>query len=255
VAISGVTDRGSSQLAASSTTQTISPSSAIVVDRIAWVSVAADNISTSDGDTTDHSISDTDSHTWSKVFEHTNTEAGAGADGVTVSLWLTKVTSEIGTGDTVTCTYGSAVTDGVMFIGEFQVGAGLSFVVGSVDHDLQEGAGSATLSGMTSREYLLFGTLGREGETASVTEDGDYTDLQNERSTGLGGASTNIAHHLGYRIATLTGDTYAPTETEGLTAITSLSAVYETPTGLPLLVQTNRTTRLTSTTTSHSRTV
>ncbi len=230
MAISGVTDRGKTSNVTNNDTITDSPDAAIAVDKIAWVSVAANNHQASDGASTDHTITDTDTHVWTKVFEHTN--AGGGTDsGVTVSLWLTKVTSEIGTGDVITCTFPGSNTDKVIFIGEFTVGAGNTFAIEDVAHALGDGGQSVTLSSLTSREYLLFGTLGREGETATVTEDADYTDFQNARSTGLGGSSGNIATHLGYRLTTLTADTYFPTETENLTALTSLSAVYEVAAG------------------------
>lgn len=231
MAISAVFGRGLAFERVSDTTLTISPSSAITVGKIACITVAADNIATTDGASTDHSVSDTDGHTWTKIFEETES-SGAATDGVTVSLWMTKVTSEIGTGDVVTITFGSAILCKVAHIWEFTVDSGNTFALQAVVHGHNDtGAGTETsgaLSGMPSREYLFCGTLGAENETVSIIEDADYTEVNSEaRSSTTGAADTNITLHSGVRIATLTGDTYTLTGCGPNGNLTSLAAVYE----------------------------
>jgi hypothetical protein len=113
--ISPLAFRGSATEAASDTTLAVSPTVAIPVGDLAFVVAATDNISTTQTETNDHALADTDGHTWTKLREHTVSIGGTN-DGATVSLWMTKVTSEIGTGDSLTLTIGSAVTAKAMSV-------------------------------------------------------------------------------------------------------------------------------------------
>lgn len=210
MAISAVTSRGTNQVKASGTTITISPSAAIAVGKIAFVRVAADNIGTTNAFSSEHSIADTDGHTWTKATEYRKAN-GAAADGLTESIFLTKVTAEIGTSDVVTVTFSSAITAKTVQIGEFTVGAGNTFTVAATANDVDLAtADTVTISGLASAETLFIGMSGRENASAAPTEDADYTAL-NDSGTSGGSAATNIQLHTGFRIVTATGDTYSPT--------------------------------------------
>lgn len=213
---SGVTERGSGSEKVSDTSFGISPSAAITVGKIAFLLAVTDNTPTTDGVSTDHTgVADTDGHTWTKVFERTNS-TGAAADGATASLWWTKVTSEIGTGDVVTLTIGTARTAKILGLFEVSVGAGNTIALAAGGSTFREtdvaNPAALTLSGLASKEYLLLGLAGSENVQITWTEDADYTNVyaaEGFGSTGGGGA-TNVAARIGYRIATLTGDTFQP---------------------------------------------
>lgn len=214
----------------SDTSVAISPTAAITVDKIACLSAITDNAPTSDGPSTQHAVTDTDGHVWTKVFEETETD-GAADDGCTISLWMTKVTSEIGTGDAVTLTLDDARLSKVVRIWEFAVTAGntFAFETPAIDH---AGTG-ATLASLPNREYLWVGMFGGEGEDLLGTEDTDYTTLGVTTSSLTGAVDTNVTLLTATRIATLTGDTYNPTGYNWTNAMKSLVAVYEVAAGPP----------------------
>jgi hypothetical protein len=239
VAFSGVTERGSASERVSDASLGGSPSAAITVDKIAFVVLAFDNLTAADGDTTDNdTLTDTDGHTWNKVFEYTGSAGGAAADGVTNSLWWVKVTSEIGTGDTITFGTVASTTAKVMGFFEVTVGAGNTVQVADRASQALGGVGSVSpsvaLSGLASKEYLLIGIVAREQEVLTWTEDTDYTNVfaaEGISSGPTGGATTNVVIHVGYRIATLTGDTFAPSLAEQTDIATTLVAFEEVADG------------------------
>lgn len=215
MAFSAVTERGSNSDKVLGTTVAVSPSAAIAVDKIAFAVGVTDNTTIIQGASTDHaSVTDTDGHTWTKVFERTAT-VGVIDDGVTLSLWWTKVTAEIGTGDSVTLTIGTART--VRTIGLFEVTVDAGQTVGLATNGsafLEANAtgnpAGLTVSSLASKEYLLLGLCGNEGILAVWTEDADYTNVYAAEAFGsTGGAGgTNISANVGARIATLTTDTF-----------------------------------------------
>lgn len=228
MAISAPTARGTIGERVSDTSTAISPSAAITVGKIACLSVCTDNIQTTDGASTNHSVTDTDGHTWTKIFEHTES-SGVAADGVTSSLWMTKVTAEIGTGDAVTLTLTGAVLSKALVLFEFTVGAGNTFAVEGVNHTLNpSGAGTetVTLGSLTSREYLFCGSFAGENETLT-TEDSQYTNMGQARSSTSGVADTNVTLTAGVRILTGTTDTYNTAGAGPGSNLTSLAAIYE----------------------------
>ncbi|QQS39286.1 glycosyltransferase [Candidatus Woesebacteria bacterium] len=228
-AISGITARNYAVENSSDTTIAVSPDAAITVGKIAIVSCVTDNTATSDGPSTDHSLSDTDGHTWNKVFEETDS-AGAAADGSTTSLWWTKVTSEIGTGDSITLTLGTARSDKIIAIVEATVGAGNTFVAipsSAIDHSNSATSLSDVQSGLTNREYLFFGLFGAEGEDTAKTPIANYTEQHDRVSTTTGTAAVNVQMHVGTRILTGTGDTWTSSAVTFTNGIQSLTAFYE----------------------------
>lgn len=234
MAISAPTARGTIGERVSDASHAISPDAAITVGKIACLTVIADNLQTTDGASTDHSVADTDGHVWTNIFEETESSGGA-SDGLTVSLWMTKVTSEIGTGDSVTLTLTGAVLCKALAIWEFTVGAGNTFAVESVAHSHTASGGgteTVTLSGLPSKEYIFCGSFGGENETVA-TMDADYTTMGAARSSTLGSADTNVTVHAGARILTGTGDTFNTAGAGPNNNLTSLAAVYEVAEAAP----------------------
>ncbi len=207
--------RGTAGNNTDATTMAMSPSAAIPVDAIAVVVLSTDNQATTDGNSNEHSsVADTDSHTWTKLYEWTET-SGSADDGVTTSLWATKVTSEIGTGDTVTVTLATSAQASAMGIAEFAVAAGKTFsAVDQEGHGLPEDdAVTVTISGLSSGARLWLAAVGLEARPNRYgTEDADYTQIAEDEG-GTGGDLTRISFSYSFRIATLTGDTYAQTLT------------------------------------------
>lgn len=234
MAFSAVTERGSfTEKVVGTTTVAVSPSAALTVGKIVFVLAITDCTTLVDGASTDHSaLVDTDGHTWNKVYERTSS-SGVSLDGPTHSLWWTKVTSEIGVADVITLTT-TATTAKLLMVWEATVGAGNTVAVATGGTAFQETvtntAVSVTLAGLPSKEYLLLGISSREGEIVTWTEDADYTNVFAAEgiTTGVGGAAiSNVTGNVGYRIATLTGDTFAATAPENLDNANALIAFEE----------------------------
>src|SRR3989338_3899201 len=73
-AFSAVTARGSATLSGTGSSLAVSPDSNLTVGKIVIAAVVSDNEDTADGATTFHTVSDTHGHTWTKVFEETETD-------------------------------------------------------------------------------------------------------------------------------------------------------------------------------------
>lgn len=216
MAFSAVTERGTAGSTTSDTSLGVSPSANLTVGKIVFAVLAFDNIATADGaSTTNDTLTDTDGHTWTKVYERTRSD-GVAADGATGSLWWTKVTTQIDTGDTVTFDVDSAVTAKCIGLFEVTVSAGNTIqLAGSTFLEATgNNPGPLTLSGLPSKEYLLIGAAHSEGNGITWTEDADYTNVyaaEGFTSAAGGVATERVRVRIGYRIATLTGDTFQPT--------------------------------------------
>ncbi len=226
-AISGVTARGSNTVGTGSNASlAVSPSGNVVTDKLLFVAVTADNIGTADGcGGSEHSLKDTDNHAWVKIFECIETD-GSADDGNTTSLFVTKATTTISTTDVITVTFSSARTDAIISLVEVTFGAGKTFAIAQTG--VGQNALSATIS-VTSREYLLFGLLGAEGEDTAKTPDagGVYGENHDLISTSSGLPAVNVQQHVQTNIATLTGDTVDTADITYTNALQTLTAVYE----------------------------
>ena len=234
-AFSSPTARGSGVRAESSgTTVAVTPSDNITVGKVAFFACVTDNTATANGASTNHdSVADTDTHTWTKVFEETDSD-GAAEDGSTMSLWFTKVTTQIDTTDSVTLTIDTARLDGVCGLFEVTVGTGKT-VTYSADTPTHSDSGtslSETLSSLTSREYLFFGFLGTEGEDNLKTALVNYSELLDSRSSATGVADLNVMIHVATRILTGEGDTWTSSAATFTNGMQSLTAFYEVPTAV-----------------------
>ena len=224
MAITSITARGSAVSNANGTTLSVSPSANIVVGKVLLVASASDNNQTTDGQSSFHTVSDSKGNTWIKITEYTETD-GAADDGVSVSLWLSLITTQINTTDTVTLTLGASKTDKIITLSEATIASGKRLVLEQVG--IGQGTVSASVSSLPSREYLLFANFGAEGEDNAKTPSTNYTELYDLISSTQGVLDVNIAIHVQYRVATLTSDTASIADWTFTNAMATLSALYE----------------------------
>lgn len=191
------------------TSLALTTTAAVEVGNIAVVIYAGDNLG-SGTDNTDAnevtSVTDTRSNTWTKLKETSNNNGGAG-NGATVSVWYTTVTTQIQIGDTITFNLSGSVTAKAASGWEFTKGAGTTLSVEQTASEVGDTLDPAaiSLSGMTSREYLLlWGFAGEQTNAGTFIDDADYTGFTRD-AAGTGSAA--IVVWGGFRIATLTGDT------------------------------------------------
>src|SRR3989344_236257 len=223
-AISSVTFSGSAVSDASSTTVTVTPAANLTAGKLVVVASMSDNNDTADGATTFHSISDSKSNTWTRVSEYTETD-GAADDGSTVSIFATKITTQIDTTDTITLTLGTAKTDKIITVTEATLGAGTGWVIEQVG--VGQAAIAASVSSLPSRYYFLFSAGASEGEDVTKTADADYSEQFDSRTSSTGALDINIAGHVQTRVATLTTDTVTSTAWTNTNPIMLLAAIYE----------------------------
>lgn len=190
----------------------------VTVGEIAICWGATSNLSTTTGDSSDHtSMTDSSAggpNTWTKLAEKTYSPTAAADDGVTVSIWMSKIAHQLSSGSTtVTMNYSGSATVRVIALMAFSASTGNTPTVGgTVQFD--SGGGStptATISGLGSQEYLFLALTGIEGPNGDTfTNDANYTTDNAAGTTGNPAASNN-ALRAADRILTGTGDTYAST--------------------------------------------
>jgi hypothetical protein len=97
----------------------------------------------------------------------------------------------------------------------------------------------AALSAMTSRKYLIIGTVAAEwGTNQTYTLDGDYTTFT---PVGFdGGNESSMTEIMVYRIATLTADTFSFSMANATDSTVMLTAVYNDVVATPFTQQTRR---------------
>ncbi len=236
-AFSSPTARGSTVRTTSGTTIAVTPTANVTVGKIAFLGCVTDNTATANGASANHdSVADTDGHTWAEVFEETDSDTAA-ADGSTISLWWTKVTTQIDTTDAVTLTIDTARTDGVCGLVEVTIGAGktVTAITLTPTHSDTHTMLSATSTGLTSQEYLFFGLFGAEGEDTAKTAIANYSELHDLVSTTSGSADANVQLHIGTRIRTDTGDTWTSSAVTFTNGIQSLTMFYEVASEAPTI--------------------
>ncbi len=207
--------RGTAAGKGSATFLTVTVASAtITAGEIALFRVAADNITTASGASSDHTVTDSGGHSWTKLGEQTRS-SGVAADGVTISTWATQVVTDLVTGvDTVTVTFASAIVAKAATLGATSVGGANTFaLIGSNHATGSSTTPSVTTSGLASASYFWLGHLGIEGPTSdTTTADADYGVPEWKTGTS-GGTSTDNMRTYSTRRAnfTATSDTYNPT--------------------------------------------
>jgi len=230
-----VAHRGSANAKASATTISVSPTAALAVDSIIIVRGCTDNGSGDvGGESNRHSVSDSKGNTWTKIREHNS--GGGAASGVIGSLFISKITTQIETTDTVTLTIDIAVSARAVGLEEFSVAAGKTYsVIGVNGANGSSTAPTVTLSGLAAATHLFLGAVCIEGPNGDTfTQDADYADNTSFGTTG-GGVTSNVAARFGDRIVSAASDTYNPTLGTARDWIDILAAVDEVdpPIGAP----------------------
>lgn len=209
---------------------TVAPNANLLVDDVVIAIAVTDNIATGGGATNNHNLCDTEKNSWQRAFEFSN--AAAAAAGITLSVWVTMVTQQIPTTGAVYLVTTGNTTAHAIGLYKATVGAGRCFGIVSAAQSQQDAtqAPTVTLNGLVSQEYAILGIVARENDNAGIyTMDADYTDQTKFGTTG-GTADTNVSCIVGTRLATLTGDTFAPTSLSAAAdVVTALVALYEAP--------------------------
>jgi len=221
VAIASVGTMGTGVSSTSSTTFTLSTATnTLASGDFALLTVATDNTSTADGNTSDHTAVSGGTGTWSKLGEYTNTVGGAAADGVTTSVWLFEATGAVGTGTTITITLGTARVDKVASMWKFTKAASTTIhkdtepATNPLNNgvDASNGFGSVAFSGLSSKSRLYYRGLGKEANTTTAitvsTSPATFTAITGNRSRNNASAITLRGEFL---INTGTGATSNPT--------------------------------------------
>lgn len=172
--------------------------------------IVSDNAGAS-GNTNHHSsVTDSNSNTYTKLYEQTYSPGSTGGDGVTVSAWWVRPSSDLNSGSTVTMTQSANTAEKCATMWEFTTGAGIE-VAGTVQTSGSNTnhPGSLAISGLTSGEYLYIRAVGKEvNSTNALTATTNYTTFDGTRSRNNSAA---VLVRGEFRIETDTGDTSNPT--------------------------------------------
>lgn len=211
MAWSAVGGYGSGQTKVSGTTLDLyQPVTVIAAGTVIVVTIAADNVQTTDGSSAlVSSVNGSYSGAFTKALEYTNGAGAAGA-GVTCSVWYKRVATQIAAGnDNIVITLGSAVAarcaSAYMFTNTGST-CTVAAVSGSAD-DVDPGV--MTISGLTSREYLFVRAVATERGNYGFGASTNYTSFGQNTTTSPGDGS-DVAIGAEYRILTGTGDTTDP---------------------------------------------
>jgi hypothetical protein len=189
---------------------TVTVAEAIAAGKYAVLAVVSNNLLTTDGSSTDISITDSRGNTWSRDVEETRS-GGAAAGGVIVGLFRTLVTTGLQVGDTITVTTSAEVIAKGAGLFSVTVGAGntLDFINRNVEF-VTATAYSVTLDLGSSAATLWVGVNGYEGPTGNFNApDVDYTQLFGGLlGTSGGAAASNVSAGAGYLISTAQTETY-----------------------------------------------
>jgi hypothetical protein len=223
-----VAHRGSANNKTAGTSISMNPNANLAVGRVIVVRCVSNNPPGASGETNYHTVSSIPSNAWTKIREQTRSPGGTGNDGVTASLWICQITSQITTSDTITLTISRSRTAKAIGADEFSIGTGNSIsVVGDNAAVGNNRFPSVNLSGLTSAEYLWLGHIGIEGPNSDgFTQDADYANNTSFGTMGSGAAS-NVASRFGSRVHTGTSDTYNPTLGTSRDWVAILGAVQE----------------------------
>ena len=214
MAWTSVASRGTATAIAAGATLSVSPLVEIPVGAIAVVVCGSHSNQTGSGETTLHAVSDTAGNTWTRLRERSLSGTllnGDVDDTNTSSLWATKITSAIGTGASVTLNTGDAASEGkIIGLYEFSVVAGQTFgIAAGASASAFQADTTVTVSGLSSVERLWIGCGAVSHSGATLTQDADYTDMFGaDLPAHTGAIPTSVKSRPGYRIATLTTDTF-----------------------------------------------
>jgi len=194
--------------------------------------IAVDNQDTGDlNSSLCSSASDAAGNDWIKAREFTNGQGGADS-GATVCIFYTKAKANLSSGGNVTVNLSTAKTAKAAAMWEFSMNSAMILTVAAGSDLANDGAdaGSMTISGLASQEYLFVrgGSVESSGTTYTVST--NYTSFTHTSSTTSGGASaTNIGARGEFRILTATSSSTDPTTSASEQASTYVALNEITP--------------------------
>lgn len=226
---------GGNETSQSSTAWAIGLNFPVVVGSIVIVAIAIDNRSTADGATSDvTSVSDARGNLYVKAGEQTNTVGGAAADGATISVWYSKITTQLENNDTVTTTYSGNVTAKacvlLRVVADALSAIAIDGTVQTLNNDNAD-AGSMSISGLTSREHFYLRAIASETDVATVASATSGYSAAQASNSGTGGSEKgHMSLSLEHIVETSTGSTSDPTMTDTTADRASLfMAFYQIP--------------------------
>ena len=204
--VSPLAFRGQASHETSGTTVSVSPTITIPVGALAVATGVSDNTATASGETTEHTVTDSVGNTWTRLIEAARAN-GAAADGVTGSVWLTKVTTQIGTSDTVTLTLGTARDAKAIGLYRALVHPGRTFTL--VDNNFATGSSSSpsvSSGDIGAGDWLFLTGCAIEGgpPASTTTSQGAFFPqggFVNSVADGLLAATTGLSGTNNVRIA------------------------------------------------------
>lgn len=211
---------------------------AVSSGQVLLIKLATDNVTTTDGNTNDHTAVSAGGQAMTKLREFTNGNAAAAA-GATVSEWILVVgTALVADDDVVVNLAGTAPGNGAKAATgwAFSKGAGTPLVVETGADKATDGVapGSLALSGLPNREYLALRAIAVETSTAGLTPTASWTALS-IATTAAGGAATNVNVCGEFRIQTTTSFTSNPTGVAAADTANVLVAIYEGTASTPIV--------------------
>ena len=186
---------GTANSTAASTTLALTTTSIAEVGKLVVLIIAADNTSTVNTGSGNEitTISDTAGNAYVKLREFVNSQ-GAAAAGVTVSLWIARITTELASASTITITLGASRVSKCVSAHKFSVDSGFTYEnMGGAD--LENDAadlGAISLAGLPNREYLYIRASAQETNATTQTETLGYT-LFTAATASTGVVATSVA--------------------------------------------------------------
>lgn len=174
------------------------------------VRVVTDNGSTTQGETTTISATDSQSNTYTRRGEVTKTDGGSG-DGTTTAILECVVGTALSTSETITITSSNVVARTA--VAEYWTASGTPTYY-AYNTSYGTGASPSTSCNTNNGEdNLIVGCVGSEQKLGTYTEDSDsWTSLESEGPTA-GGTASCVANEGGYKEITGSSDTHDPTIT------------------------------------------
>ena len=191
------------------------------------VFVGKDNVSTTDGNTSEVSgISDSvGGNTYTALHEYCNSRGSANA-GAVISIWYSILTNALLGTSTITATLSSSVTAKAIAAKGFTKGSSTTIsLVGSSDVNVVSttGLGSPSITGLASAEHLYL--IGDASETSTTDSGASATGFTQDTSANTSGGSSasNMGVNCYHLIATDTGQ--SPTTSGGASATKAVTMI------------------------------
>lgn len=204
--IASVGTIGTNNAGSGDTTVVLTTSAAAEADNLVLVMVGKANTATSSGETNEITgLADSGSNTWTKLGEYTYSE-GAGADGGTVAIFFSRLTSTISLGGTITASFTASSASRAIAAWELTTPTTIAQfgTTQTTGANSTTDPGSLSVSGLTTSLYLAVRAVYcDDANTLTVTS--GYTELT---GASVGGAAALRGE---FKIALATSFTSAPT--------------------------------------------